>query len=124
MVLSLYLQIGYEKHGNFRFRSKPVFYSLTAVDPKTPPKSRLELFITIPNTIVLAIAKRITSSINYCRKDLCRVSEPAFDYQKSLLALLTFWAHFRLLFQHTISILDQSKTCTSQTFVFIRKIRW
>ena len=34
---------------NVRFRSKPVFHSLPALDPETLPISKLELFMTIAN---------------------------------------------------------------------------
>ena len=47
---------------NFNFRSKPVFYSLPAVDPEILPISKLELFMTIANnfhplTIVAKISE-------------------------------------------------------------------
>ena len=49
MVPPLPLQIVYGEFGKLSFRSKPLFHSLTAVDPKTLPISKMELFVTITN---------------------------------------------------------------------------
>ena len=92
-MLPLRLQIGYESMVNFSFRSKTAFHSLPAVDPETLPISKMEFLWQLVTTL---------PTINYRRKGLCRVPKPTYNYQRSLLALLTFLTSFRLLFQRVL----------------------
>ena len=87
---------------NSSFRSKPVFHFLPLVDPETPPISTLELFMTI------------ATSSHYP----CRFCEPAYDYQRWLLALLIFLTSFRLRFQYIGSI----KNTYQMNFLFSLEI--
>ena len=64
-----------ERMVNFSFRYKTVFYPLPAVDPKTIPISKMELFTTIGNNFQSsAIITKISAEFlnpNMTTKDDC-----------------------------------------------------
>ena len=68
---------------------------LNNMKTRTAMNAKISVFVIR----VEAIIHLLLYNLHDCTfKDLCRIPEAAYDYQKLLLALLTFLASFRLLF--------------------------
>ena len=81
---------------------------------RTAMNAKISVFVIC----VEAIIHLLLYNLHDCTfKDLCRIPEPVYDYQKLLLAMLTFLASFRLLFQCVGLILDPSKTSIKNIMV-------